>query len=823
MADAYHRYISRCQFMLEQGRAVSDILYLAPEGAPQVFLPPSSAMGGDKVLPDRKGYNFDGCSPGQLYLAEVKDGQIVFPGGAVYKLLVLPAVETMTPALLEKIKSLVAAGAIVVGAPPVKSPGLSGFPQCDQKVRDIAMALWGQMETPMTRSEHVFGKGKIIWGGDFAVSGKDTLYPDYGATAGLLSEMGVKQDFESPAPLRYTHRITKDGDVYFVSNRTDERVEANCIFNTSAGEPDLWDPLTGKTRMLPQFSASEGRTTLPLQFDAYQSFFIVFTKGTDALPKSAGSPSHKGQNFPEAVKAATLNGPWMVSFDPKWGGPDKTQFDSLIDWTSSSDKGIKYYSGIAVYHKDFDLPTASDATKNDRLYIDLGNVKNMARVRLNGHDLGVVWTAPWRVEITGIVKQKDNQLEISVANLWPNRLIGDDQLPYDGIKDGKFPEWLLKGEKRTSGRYSFTTYDPYNKDFPLFASGLMGPVVIQKEPFFARTAQSLVAYSDGRPSAKYRLDAKDEGIVLKYGTGPDSCDYLGARDIFVFEDRGTYYMHYDGAGPKGWLACLATSRDLVNWKVKGPVLDYGKPGSDDSRSASYGSVYFDGVKWHMFYLGTPHVSPAPNYVPAFPYLAKKAESNAPGGPWKKRYDISPLRTVPGTYYSGSVSPGKIIKEGDEYLMLFSASTDGPAIKRTLSYARTKNLDSTWVPDPVPFLPPSEQVENSAVYYEPANKTWFVFTDHVGIRDGLEYTDAIWVYWTKDLHQWNPENKAVVLDSVNCHWSKYIIGLPSVVKRGNRLAIFYDGNSAAKMPGGINSHMRRDVGLAWLDLPLRAPN
>lgn len=330
------------------------------------------------------------------------------------------------------------------------------------------------------------------------------------------------------------------------------------------------------------------------------------------------------------------------------------------------------------------------------------------------------------------------------------------------------------------------------------------------------------SYSDGRPTAKYRLNAKDQGVVLKYGSGPDSSDYLGARDVFVYEYQGTYYMHYDGAGLKGWLACLATSKDLVNWQVKGPVLDYGAPGSDDSRSASYGSVYFDGTKWHMFYMGTPHVSPAPNYIPAFPYLTKKAESNAPGGPWKKRYDINPIQTKPGSYYAGSVSPGYIIKSENEYLMLFAASTDLPVIKRTLSYARTKNLDSTWIPDTAPFLPLEEQVENSAVYYEPANKTWFVFTNHVGIRNGLEYTDALWVYWTRDLKKWNPENKAVVLDSMNCSWSKHIIGLPSVVKIGERLAIFYDGNNAPEIPKGYDSHMRRDIGLAWLELPLQAP-
>ena len=351
----------------------------------------------------------------------------------------------------------------------------------------------------------------------------------------------------------------------------------------------------------------------------------------------------------------------------------------------------------------------------------------------------------------------------------------------------------------------------------------LGSCGMQQPGSQVKAATAVKTYADGRPSARYRLDAKDEGIVLKYGAGPDSSDYLGARDIFVFQDKDTYYMHYDGAGPKGWLACLATSKDLKNWQIKGPVLNYGAPGSDDSRSASYGSVYYDGVKWHMFYLGTPHVSPAPNNVPAFPYLAEKAESNTPGGPWKKRYDIIPVRTVPGTYYAGSVSPGNVIQHDGEYRMLFSASTDTPVILRTLSYARTKNLDTTWKVDPAPFLPQTEQVENSSVYYEPANQTWFVFTNHVGIRNGLEYTDAIWVYWTKDLDKWDPANKAVVLDSANCSWSRFIIGLPSVVVSGNRLAILYDGSSAAEIPPGADSHMRRNVGLAWLELPLRLPD
>ena len=113
------------------------------------------------------------------------------------------------------------------------------------------------------------------------------------------------------------------------------------------------------------------------------------------------------------------------------------------------------------------------------------------------------------------------------------------------------------------------------------------------------------------------------------------------------------------------------------------------------------------------------------------------------------------------------------------------------------------------------------MENSSLYFEQTSQTWFLFTNHVGL-DGFEYTDAVWVYWSKDPDRWNPARKAVVLDGGNCSWSKHIIGLPSVLRVGDRLALFYDGNREPKMPGGVKSHMNRDIGLAWLRLPLTPP-
>lgn len=341
---------------------------------------------------------------------------------------------------------------------------------------------------------------------------------------------------------------------------------------------------------------------------------------------------------------------------------------------------------------------------------------------------------------------------------------------------------------------------------PLFALAAAGVQPVQTP-----------AYPDGRPAATLRMEARDAGRVFQHGKGPAGCDALGARDAWVFRSGDEYLMHYDGAGPKGWLACLATSRDLVHWERKGPVLDFGAPGSEDSASASYGVTYPEGKTWHMFYLGTPNTSPAPDLIPAFPYLTMKATSRSAKGPWIKQPAVVPFRTKPGTYYADTASPGQIVKVGREYRMFFSASfNDAAGTHRTLGIARTKDLNGAWNVDPAPILPPSEQVENSTLYFEPANRTWFLFTNHIGL-EGYEYTDAVWCYWTKDLQKWNPADKAVVLDGKNCAWSRKCIGLPSVIKVKNRLALIYDA------PGGESkSHMRRDIGLAWLDLPLRPP-
>ena len=449
MASAYHEYLARCQFMLQRGVTVADVCFLAAEGAPHVFRAPSSATVGDP--PEHSGYNFDGCAPETLLeRATVKNGNLVFPGGTTYRVLVLPERQTMTPKLLCKIKSLLRAGATVFGPPPVKSPSLENFPQCDAEVKKLAQEIWGGCDGKTVFS-HRLGKGRILWNATEVKPMEQ--YGDFACITNLLAEMKVSPDFQGDGSIRYTHRRDGDSEIYFVANKEQREIEADCVFRLAGKLPKLFDPMTGQIRDLPQFTMRDGLTTVPMRFEPGQSFFVVF----DAPARN--NQSRQGQNFATCKPILTLEGSWDVSFNPRWGGPENIVFDSLQDWSKRPEDGIKFYSGRAVYRKSFDVP-AQIAAGDNKCFLDLGNVENLARVKLNGQDLGVVWCAPWRVEATGIVKGGANQLEVEIANLWPNRLIGDAALPRER-------------------QMTWTTYNPYKASSPLLPSGLIGPVTLQ--------------------------------------------------------------------------------------------------------------------------------------------------------------------------------------------------------------------------------------------------------------------------------------------------------------------------------------------------------
>jgi hypothetical protein len=323
-----------------------------------------------------------------------------------------------------------------------------------------------------------------------------------------------------------------------------------------------------------------------------------------------------------------------------------------------------------------------------------------------------------------------------------------------------------------------------------------------------------------------RLEAKDYGMVLKHGDGPDQCDAHGNRNCIAFAVNGRYYLHYDGTSATyAGVACLAISDDLIHWTKKGTVLSLGAPGEPDAGLAVSPWVYCDGGIWHMFYLGsrTPDL-PTPTHpnLVISGYWTLKARSQSPAGPWTKQKDVMVLRPKPGTYYEWTASPGAVVKHGDEYLMFFSCSfrrdlkrTDPGVVMQTIGIARAKNLDGPWTVDPAPILPGGEHIENTSVYFEPTNKTWFLFVNHACDRVNRYIA---WVYWTKDLNKWDASCKAVLLDGRNCTWSRNCVGFPSVVKAGNRLAVLYDGCAGQK-----NEQFNRDIGLAFLPLPLAPPS
>jgi len=315
-----------------------------------------------------------------------------------------------------------------------------------------------------------------------------SIYPEYEVTAAVLKDMGIAEDFASTGPVRYGHRRTTGQEMYFVSNTSDELINVDCRFRVAGAKPQLWNPVTGQMRSLQQYTVEHGLTTIPMQFNPHQSFFVIFNKKTPAGQRAVTARV----DFPESKQVKAIEGSWSVSFDPKWGGPAKITFDKLTDWTTHTDRGIKYYSGIATYRKAFDLPQGLGGRdqgsrfreqgpgvggqgSEGRFYLDLGTVHDMARVTLNGKDLGVIWCAPWHVDITDVVKADNNELEIEIANRWPNRMLGDTQPPDKDVRTVQWESGLLGGKAYKTGRYTFSTSSGPGK---LLASGLLGPVQI---------------------------------------------------------------------------------------------------------------------------------------------------------------------------------------------------------------------------------------------------------------------------------------------------------------------------------------------------------
>lgn len=439
-AKSWIDYLSRCSFLLQQGLFVADMCYYYGDQGYN-FVPPKQI---DPSL--GFGYDYD-VTNAEVILTRmsVKDGRVTLPDGMSYELLVLPERNDIDLAVLEKIEQMVKDGATVVGPKPARSNGLADRRDRDAKVREIADRLWGPCDGKTTK-QHAYGKGEIVWGK---------------ALRDILTERGIGPDFAafSPRsdiqyPLDYIHRRTADADIYFVSNRTDRWEDAACAFRVADRTPQLWMPDTGEIRSCKFDRDSDGNTRVPLRLAPYGSVFVVFRDRAEDLPRADESPA--------LGDAHQLAGPWKVRFAPGWGAPLSRTFSELVSWTDADDEGVKYFSGIASYHNEFDV-SADRLGPGRRIVLDLGEVRFVAEVYLNGQSLGILWKPPFQIEITDAVRAGTNRLVVEVANTWSNRLVGDAQSP-----DG--PKFC-----RTNIDRSLTWQVPW-KDTPLLESGLLGPV-----------------------------------------------------------------------------------------------------------------------------------------------------------------------------------------------------------------------------------------------------------------------------------------------------------------------------------------------------------
>lgn len=471
---AFFSYLNRSQFMLQQGRFAADVCYYYGDHVPNFAQLKSSDPA--RILP---GYDYDVITEETILTQlSVRDGRLVLPDGMSYRILVLPPRSIMSLPVLRKLKELVAAGATVIGPKPAEASGLQNFPACDVEVRKLADQLWSDTAANGSASARPL-KGRVISGRSAReVLSQDGVPPDFECTvakcspdpadllrsgnAGAAAPPAAARTNNAPA-LDYIHReVAADNsggigsapcDIYFVANRSNNWLEARCTFRVSGKAPELWNPVTGERQFASAYEEAQGRTTVPLEFAPCGSWFVVFREKASIHPPTAKA------NARTFRARGVLEGAWSVAFDPKWGGPAAADFLQLQSWAMRPEPGIKYYSGTAVYRKQFDLPAGLEL---DKAWLDLGVVRELAEVRLNGRSLGVVWGPPFRVHLGTAARQGKNQLEIEVVNFWPNRIIGD--------------QLLAPGERLTR-----TNIRKLTKDTPLMESGLLGPVLLLEQ------------------------------------------------------------------------------------------------------------------------------------------------------------------------------------------------------------------------------------------------------------------------------------------------------------------------------------------------------
>jgi len=422
-------YFSRVEWMLQQGSPVADVAVLLPEGGPSTM--PFWGIGMQPYIPDGFDYDYVNADLMLHHTSVTADGRIrvegsaEMPDGMSYRALMLPESARMTPELAAKLVELVTAGATIVGPRPYNSPTLSEAATSDDKMQESAELLWADMDG-MTYTQHATGKGMTYWGQSLdEIMSRLKLQPDFQSSRGLG---------RAPA---WIHRSTPDAEIYFIANQTDEPAQLDARFRVAGRTAELWRPLTGaRTRLTvtetalvedrsgnkqpglepAAYVAANGLSTIALNLEAREAVFVVFPKTADAQ-LAAEKPR-------TTLQLAKLSGPWTVSFPPHWGAPASIQLNKLAPWTDNANEGVRYFSGTAAYTKEITVDVAW-LKKGRRIMLDLGQVRDLAEVVLNGKPCGTVWTAPFRVDVTDALKAGSNRLEIRITNEWTNRIVGD--------------------------------------------------------------------------------------------------------------------------------------------------------------------------------------------------------------------------------------------------------------------------------------------------------------------------------------------------------------------------------------------------------------
>jgi len=426
-AKAWTAYLSRSSYLLQQGKFVADVIYYYGEDNN------ITALFGKKLPDVPEGYNYDFVNADALLnVLKVEDGQIVTPSGMHYKVLALDSnSRQMTLKVLRKINELVKAGATVVGPKPAGSPGLGDNVA---EYNAIANSLWAEYT-----GFNVIGQGRVFAGQSIAVA---------------LNGIKVNPDFQYSKPsettnLLYVHRTLPGEEIYWVNNRNNKAENLEVNFRTSGKAVEIWHPETGLSDKA-SYSFADGRTKVPLHLEPNDAVFVIFKGKTNIASRIV--PAHKESNV------AVLTGEWKINFQKDRGAPEEIKIDSLSAWENNPNTGVKYFSGTAIYTKNINAEAAW-FEKGSQIWLDLGSVKNLAEIIVNGKSLGIVWKIPFRVNLTHVLKPGNNTLEVKVTNLWVNRLIGDQQ-----ISETK--------------KYTFTTMPFYNAGSPLQPSGLLGPVKV---------------------------------------------------------------------------------------------------------------------------------------------------------------------------------------------------------------------------------------------------------------------------------------------------------------------------------------------------------